>query len=197
MTGRSDPMNAPPKEVSTKQTIALVDDDRNILTSVQMTLEQEGFQVRTYTDGESALQGLNARPVDLAVLDIKMPRMDGMELLQRLRQRSTMPVIFLTSKDEEVDEIMGLRMGADDYITKPFSQRLLMERIRALLRRQQARQQPASADPNSVMQRGDLLLDGARHVCNWKGLPVDLTVTEFLLVKALAQRPGHVKSRDQ
>ena len=111
-----------------KQTIALVDDDRNILTSVSMTLEQEGFTVRTYTDGESALQGLAARPVDLAVLDIKMPRMDGMELLQRLRQRSSMPVIFLTSKDEEVDELMGLRLGADDYITKPFSQRLLLER---------------------------------------------------------------------
>ncbi len=114
-------MTVPPKEPSMKQTIALVDDDRNILTSIQMTLEQEGFQVRTYTDGESALQGLNARPVDLAVLDIKMPRMDGMELLQRLRQRSSMPVIFLTSKDEEVDELMGLRLGADDYITKPFS----------------------------------------------------------------------------
>ena len=119
-------------------TIALVDDDRNILTSVSMTLEQEGFMVRTYTDGESALQGLLARPADLAVLDIKMPRMDGMELLQRLRQRSAMPVVFLTSKDEEVDELMGLRLGADDYITKPFSQRLLLERIRALLRRNEA-----------------------------------------------------------
>jgi len=117
-----------------KQTIALVDDDRNILTSVAMTLEQEGFTVRTFTDGESALQDLTARPVDLAVLDIKMPRMDGMELLQRLRQRTSLPVIFLTSKDEEVDELMGLRLGADDYITKPFSQRLLIERIRALLR---------------------------------------------------------------
>ena len=131
-------MTVLPKEPSMKQTIALVDDDRNILTSIQMTLEQEGFQVRTYTDGESALQGLNARPVDLAVLDIEMPRMDGMELLQRLRQRSSMPVIFLTSKDEEVDELMGLRLGADDYITKPFSQRLLIERIRALLRRNEA-----------------------------------------------------------
>ena len=121
-----------------KHTIALVDDDRNILTSVSMTLEQEGFQVRTYTDGESALQGITSRPVDLAVLDIKMPRMDGMELLQRLRARSQLPVIFLTSKDEEVDQLMGLRLGADDYITKPFSQRLLLERIRALLRRGEA-----------------------------------------------------------
>ena len=152
-----------------KQTIALVDDDRNILTSVQMTLEQEGFQVRTYTDGESALQGLNARPVDLAVLDIKMPRMDGMELLQRLRQRSSMPVIFLTSKDEEVDELMGLRLGADDYITKPFCQRLLIERIRALLRRNEAsRAEGSGATPGGVMTRGDLTLDETKHQCTWQ-----------------------------
>jgi len=182
------------------QTICLVDDDRNIITSITMALEAEGFEVRTYPDGDEALRGLLQRPADLAVLDIKMPRLNGMELLQKLRQSpasAQMPVIFLTSKDEEVDEIMGLRMGADDYITKPFSQRLLMERIRALLRREQARQQPTNTDPNSVMARGELLLDGARHVCNWKGQPVDLTVTEFLLVKALATRPGHVKSRDQ
>ena len=181
-----------------KQTIALVDDDRNILTSVSMTLEQEGFQVRTYTDGESALQGLTARPVDLAVLDIKMPRMDGMELLQRLRQRSTMPVIFLTSKDEEVDELMGLRLGADDYITKPFSQRLLLERIRALLRRNEAsRAEGSGAAPGGVMTRGDLVLDETKHQCLWKDQDIQLTVTEFLLVKALAARPGMVKSRDQ
>jgi two-component system response regulator ChvI len=182
------------------QTIVLVDDDRNILTSITMALEAEGFEVRTYPDGDEALRGLTQRPADLAVLDIKMPRLNGMELLQRLRQggaTTNMPVIFLTSKDEEVDEIMGLRMGADDYIKKPFSQRLLMERIRALLRREQARLQPVNTDPNNVMVRGELTLDGARHVCMWKGLPVDLTVTEFLLVKALAQRPGHVKSRDQ
>ena len=182
------------------QNIALVDDDRNILTSVQMALEAEGFEVRTFPDGDEALRGLTSRPADLAVLDIKMPRLNGMELLQRLRQSNTMsqmPVIFLTSKDEEVDEIMGLRMGADDYIKKPFSQRLLVERIRALLRREQARAQPASADPNAIMVRGDLTLDSARHVCAWKGQHVELTVTEFLLVKALAQRPGHVKNRDQ
>ena len=182
------------------QTIVLVDDDRNILTSVSMALEAEGFEVRTYTDGDEAQRGLAQRPADLAVLDIKMPRLNGMELLQRLRQNpptAHMPVIFLTSKDEEVDEIMGLRMGADDYITKPFSQRLLLERVRALLRREQLRQQPASADPNNVMARGELMLDSGRHVCTWKGQAVDLTVTEFLLVKALAQRPGHVKNRDQ
>jgi len=181
-----------------KQTIALVDDDRNILTSVQMTLEQEGFLVRTYTDGESALQGLNSRPVDLAVLDIKMPRMDGMELLGHLRRQSQIPVIFLTSKDDEVDELMGLRMGADDYIKKPFSQRLLIERIRALLRRKSlGKVDPAAAPSGDVIQRGELLLDPARHVCSWTKKNVDLTVTEFLLLKALAQRPGHVKSRDQ
>jgi two-component system response regulator ChvI len=163
-----------------------------------MTLEQEGYQVRTYTDGESALQGLMAKPADLAVLDIKMPRMDGMELLQRLRQRSNMPVVFLTSKDEEVDELMGLRLGADDYITKPFSQRLLLERIRALLRRNEgARAEGSGAPPGGVLARGDLMLDETKHTCLWKGKQVQLTVTEFLLVKALALRPGMVKNRDQ
>ncbi len=182
----------------TKHTIALVDDDRNILTSVSMTLEAEGFVVRTYTDGESALQGLTTRPVDLAVLDVKMPRMDGMELLQRLRARSQLPVIFLTSKDEEVDQLMGLRLGADDYITKPFSQRLLLERIRALLRRGEAiRAEAAGATPAGVMVRGELSLDETRHQCLWRGTDIQLTVTEFLLVKALAARPGLVKSRDQ
>ena len=176
-----------------KQTIALVDDDRNILTSVSITLEQEGLLVRTYTDGESALQGLTAKPVDLAVLDIKMPRMDGMELLQRLRARSQLPVIFLTSKDEEVDELMGLRLGADDYIRKPFSQRLLIERIRALLRRNDA----SRGDGAGTLMRGDLLLDETKHQCTWRGQDIQLTVTEFLLVKALAARPGMVKSRDQ
>jgi two-component system response regulator ChvI len=181
-----------------KYTIALVDDDRNILTSVQMTLEAEGFQVRTYTDGESALQALLAKPADLAVLDIKMPRMDGMELLQKLRARTQMPVIFLTSKDDELDELMGLRLGADDYITKPFSQRLLLERIRALLRRHDSTRAEASgAAPASVITRGDLTLDETKHQCLWKGKDIQLTVTEFLLVKALAQRPGMVKSRDQ
>ncbi|GAB3591776.1 MULTISPECIES: response regulator transcription factor [Acetobacter] len=182
----------------TKQTIALVDDDRNILTSVQMTLEAEGFNVRTYTDGEAALQGLTAYPVDLAVLDIKMPRMDGMELLQRLRSRSNLPVIFLSSKNEEVDQLMGLRLGADDYITKPFSQRLLLERIRALLRRNEASKAEASGAPaGGALTRGDLSLDELRHKCTWRGQDVPLTVTEFLLVKTLALRPGLVKSRDQ
>lgn len=182
------------------QTIALVDDDRNILTSVSMALEAEGYQVRTYSDGEEALRGLTQRPADLSILDIKMPRLNGMELLQKLRQApvtNMMPVIFLTSKDEEVDEIMGLSMGADDYITKPFSQRLLLERIRAILRREQLRLNPPGPESSNMLTRGDLVLDSARHQCTWKGKPVNLTVTEFLLVKALAQRPGHVKSRDQ
>jgi two-component system response regulator ChvI len=183
------------------QTIALVDDDRNILTSVSMALEAEGFTVRTYTDGSEALRELASQPVDLAVLDIKMPRMDGMELLSRLRKQSQMPVIFLTSKDDEVDEVLGLRMGADDYITKPFSQRLLIERIRAILRRQDLLQDKGAAaaatSGESPIVRGDLTLDPARHVCAWKGKEVALTVTEFLLLKALAQRPGMVKNRDQ
>lgn len=179
------------------QTIALVDDDRNILTSVSIALEAEGFEVRTYGDGDEAFRALSVRPVDLAVLDIKMPRMDGMELLQRLRQTSAMPVIFLTSKDDEIDELQGLRMGADDYIRKPFSQRLLIERIRTLLRREALNAGKGPAEPGSVLVRGELVLDNARHSCSWKGKEIDLTVTEYLLVKALAQRPGHVKNRDQ
>jgi len=179
------------------QTIALVDDDRNILTSIAMTLESEGFTVRTYTDGADALRGITAQPPDLAVLDIKMPRMDGMELLSRLRKQSAMPVIFLTSKDDEVDEVLGLRMGADDYITKPFSQRLLVERIRALLRRGDLARDTTTAEAEPPIQRGALLMDPGRHVCSWNEQEVQLTVTEFLLLKALAIRPGHVKSRDQ
>ena len=187
------------------QTIALVDDDRNILTSVSMTLEQEGYTVRTYTDGESALQGLMAKPVDLAVLDIKMPRMDGMELLQRLRQRSNMPVIFLTSKDEETDEALGLAMGADDYIAKPFSQKLLIARIRAILRRADMTRTPAPGEESDEddreiappLERGRLVMDPARHKVSWDTRPVTLTVTEFLILEALAQRPGVVKSRNQ
>ena len=180
------------------QTIALVDDDRNILASVSMALEAEGYTVRTFTDGEGALRGLIQRPADLAILDIKMPRMDGMELFEQLRQKSDMPVIFLTSKDDEVDEILGLRMGADDYVKKPFSQRLLMERIRAVLRRRAlAGEAPAEGVAEPSMVRGALELDPSRHVCTWRGEPVNLTVTEFLIVKSLATRPGHVKSRDQ
>jgi two-component system response regulator ChvI len=180
-----------------QNTIALVDDDRNILTSVSIALESEGFKVRTYADGTEALRGITSHPVDVAVLDIKMPRMDGMELLNRLRENSNLPVIFLTSKDEEVDEVLGLRMGADDYITKPFSQRLLIERIRALLRRERLAAREEAAPEEQAIQRGHLMLDPSRHLCSWKGQEVNLTVTEFLILKALAQRPGHVKSRDQ
>jgi two-component system response regulator ChvI len=183
------------------RTIVLVDDDRNILTSVSVLLEAEGFKVRAYSDGVEALKALAAEPADLAVLDIKMPRMDGMTLLERLREKTTLPVIFLTSKDDEVDQVMGLRMGADDYIIKPFSQRLLVERIRALLRRRDlTRGAPAGASAAAVeppMVRGDLTLDVERHACMWKGQAVTLTVTEFMLLKALAQRPGMVKNRDQ
>ncbi|MFC0282020.1 response regulator transcription factor [Falsigemmobacter intermedius] len=179
--------------------IALVDDDRNILTSVSITLEAEGFEVETYNDGQSALDGFNRKLPDLAVLDIKMPRMDGMDLLQRLRQKTNMPVIFLTSKDDEIDELLGLRMGADDYIRKPFSQRLLVERIRALLRRQEFRQgaETPQNEESRLMERGHLRMDPLRHSVTWKGQDVSLTVTEFLLLQALAQRPGFVKSRDQ
>lgn len=181
--------------------IALVDDDRNILTSVSMTLEAEGYEVSTYNDGLQALNAFNEDLPDMAVLDIKMPRMDGMDLLSRLRQKSDMPVIFLTSKDDEIDEVLGLRMGADDYVRKPFSQRLLVERIRAILRRQEARVSDAGVVPEEksegLIERGDLTMDPLRHSVSWKGKSVSLTVTEFLLLQALATRPGFVKSRDQ
>ncbi len=179
--------------------IALVDDDRNILTSVSMTLEAEGFEVETYNDGQAALDAFNKRLPDMAVFDIKMPRMDGMDLLQRVRQKTSMPVIFLTSKDDEIDEVLGLRMGADDYVKKPFSQRLLVERIRALLRRQEVIAADGTGEPEvaQVMVRGQLSMDPLRHSVAWKGQEVSLTVTEFLLLQALAQRPGFVKSRDQ
>ena len=179
--------------------IALVDDDRNILTSVSMTLEAEGFEVETYNDGQSALEAFSRSLPDLGVFDIKMPRMDGMDLLQRLRQKSSVPVIFLTSKDDEIDEVLGLRMGADDYVRKPFSQRLLVERIRAILRRQEAiaSDETEAPEETQAMVRGDLTMDPLRHAVRWKGQDVTLTVTEFLLLQALAQRPGFVKSRDQ
>jgi two-component system response regulator ChvI len=178
-------------------TIALVDDDRNILTSVSMALEAEGYRIDTYTDGATALKGFSDRPPDIAILDIKMPRMDGMELLRRLRQKSELPVIFLTSKDEEIDELFGLKMGADDFIRKPFSQRLLVERVKAVLRRAQPREaQAQQAETTAAIERGKLTLDPERHLCTWGDKLVVLTVTEFLILQALAQRPGIVKSRD-
>jgi two-component system response regulator ChvI len=182
-------------------TIALVDDDRNILTSVSIALQAEGFTTRVYSDGETALKALVDNPPDLAVLDVKMPRMDGMELLRRLRERSELPVIFLTSKDEELDEALGLAMGADDYIAKPFSQRLLIARIRAILRRAELRAAPAGSIPAGdeapEIVRGRLAMDPARHRVSWDGRDVTLTVTEFMILEALAQRPGVVKSRNQ
>lgn len=179
-------------------TIALVDDDRNILTSVSIALEAEGYQTNTYSDGVSALQGLSDNPPDMAIFDIKMPRMDGMELLRRLRQTSNLPVIFLTSKDDEIDELFGLKMGADDFIRKPFSQRLLVERVKAVLRRAQSRDNTeATVDERAqIIERGKLTMDPDRHSCTWAQQPVVLTVTEFLILQSLAHRPGIVKSRD-
>ena len=170
-------------------TIALVDDDRNILTSVSIALESEGYRVETYTDGASALEGLSARPPNLAILDIKMPRMDGMELLRRLRQKSDLPVIFLTSKDDEIDELFGLKMGADDFIKKPFSQRLLVERVRAVLRRGGELPQP------QIYEQRGLRLDLDRHVVTRGGQPIELTPTEFDLLKTLMAFPGHAFTR--
>ena len=183
------------------KTIALVDDDRNILTSVSIALQAEGFVTRLYSDGETALKALIDNPPDLAVLDVKMPRMDGMELLRRLREKSAIPVIFLTSKDDELDEALGLAMGADDYIAKPFSQRLLIARIRAILRRTEMRAIPpedVQDEPDAPqIVRGRLTMDPARHRVTWEGHDVTLTVTEFMILEALAQRPGVVKSRNQ
>jgi two-component system, OmpR family, response regulator ChvI len=178
-------------------TIALVDDDRNILTSVSIALEAEGYRIMTYTDGASALEGFKTSPPDLAVLDIKMPRMDGMETLRRLRQNSSVPVIFLTSKEEDTDELLGLQMGADDFIRKPFSQRVLAERVKAVLRRAVPKEASAAKeDTTKVLERGLLRMDPERHACSWKNQPVTLTVTEFLILQALASRPGVVKSRN-
>lgn len=183
--------------------IALVDDDRNILTSVSIALQAEGFVTRVYSDAATALKAINDNPPDLGVFDIKMPNMDGMELLRRVREFSSMPVIFLTSKDDELDEALGLAMGADDYISKPFSQRLLIARIRAILRRQELARGEAVASNDDedtdrqLLERGRLLMDPARHKVKWGGKDVTLTVTEFLILEALAQRPGVVKTRNQ
>src|SRR5215204_4101452 len=187
------------------QVIALVDDDRNILTSVSIALQAEGFTTRVYSDGATALKAFADNPPDLGVFDIKMPQMDGMELLRRLREMGgpvgAMPVIFLTSKDDELDEALGLAMGADDYIAKPFSQRLLVARIRAILRRQDLDRCQAGAAEDapeeSLIERGRLTMDPARHKVLWDGMDVTLTVTEFLILEALAQRPGVVKTRNQ
>ena len=183
--------------------ITLVDDDENIVTSVSLALESHGHAVKAYFDGATGLASLENDPPDLAILDVKMPRMDGMEVLRRLRRTSDLPVIILTSKDEEIDEILGFNLGADDYIHKPFSQRLLIERVKAVLRRAGRGEDEGVAGPATAaevsaraIKRGKLTLDPARHDCLWDGRPVKLTVTEFLLLQSLAQRPGFVKSRD-
>jgi two-component system, OmpR family, response regulator ChvI len=181
-------------------TIALVDDDRNILTSVSIAMQSEGYVTRLYPDGESALKALLDNPADLGIFDIKMPRMDGLELLRRLREKSDMPVIFLTSKDEELDEALGLAMGADDYITKPFSQRLLIARVKAILRRASFRRDTSgeqAVDEPEPMLRGKLEMDPARQHVRWDSKPVTLTVTEFMILEALANRPGVVRTRSQ
>jgi two-component system response regulator ChvI len=177
-------------------TLALVDDDENIVASLKIFFEAEGYQVRTYHDGLTALGALTDSPPDLAILDVKMPKMDGMELLKRLRQTSEVPVIFLTSKDEEIDEVIGFNIGADDFVRKPCSNRLLSERVKAVLRRSRSADAgPEDGDVKPIV-RGRLTLDPNRHSCSWDGHPVRLTVTEFLILQALAQRPGYVKSRD-
>jgi|TARA_B110000091_G_scaffold180577_1_gene197490 two-component system response regulator ChvI len=177
--------------------ICLIDDDQNILASLSLALKSEGYIISTFSDGLSGLNSLKEDNYDIAILDIKMPRLDGLEVLQKLRQTSNLPVIFLTSKDEEVDQLLGLKMGADDYITKPFSQKLLIERVRAILRRSKEVKDLNNTDSNDIIKRGKLSLNMSRHECFWNDLPIKLTVTEFLLLESLASRPGYVKSRDQ
>ena len=181
-----------------KQTIALIDDDRNILTSISIALEKEGFKVQTYLDGESALIGLTRQPPDLAIIDIKMPKMDGEELLKKLRKKTTLPVIFLTSKDDEIDELLGLKLGADDFVKKSggFSIKVLIERIRVQLRKKNLN--PVEETKN-IISHGKLKLDPSQLECEWDGkqLPDKLTTTEFLIVQELAKRPGIIKERSQ
>lgn len=193
-------MSADDDHIVNDATIALVDDDRNILTSVSIALQAEGFRTRLYSDGEMALKALTANPADLGIFDIKMPKMDGLELLHQLREKVEMPVIFLTSKDDENDEELGLASGADDYVAKPFSHRLLIARVHAVLRRANSRRTPAPDVPegdSSAIVRGRLSMDPARHRVRWDGKDVSLTVTEFMILEALAHRPDVVKSRNQ
>ena len=177
--------------------ICLIDDDQNILASLSLALKSEKFDVETYSDGISGLEALKNNNFDIAILDIKMPRLDGLEVLQKLRNMSDIPVIFLTSKDDEIDQLLGLKMGADDYITKPFSQKLLIERVKVILKRTAFSSEENQANNDSLIERGNLLLNMDRHECHWKGERIKLTVTEFLLLESLVNRPGYVKNRDQ
>ena len=182
-----------------KNNVFLIDDDKNILTSVSMLLESEGYKVKTFSDGESGLKALLDNAPDVAVVDIKMPRLDGIELLKKLRKFSDMPVIFLTSKDTEIDELLGLKIGADDYITKPFSQKILIERIRILIKRDELKntKKKSNLDNKNFIKVGNIFLDTEKYACKWKNKVMNLTVTEFLLIKSLIENIGAVKSRDQ
>ena len=177
--------------------ICLIDDDQNILASLSLALKSEKFDVETYSDGITGLEALKDNNFDIAILDIKMPRLDGLEVLQKLRNISDIPVIFLTSKDDEIDQLLGLKMGADDYITKPFSQKLLIERVKVILKRASFSNKENQVNNDSLIERGNLLLNMDRHECHWKEERIKLTVTEFLLLESLVNRPGYVKNRDQ
>ena len=177
--------------------ICLIDDDQNILASLSLALKSEKFDVETFSDGIAGLEALKDNNFDIAILDIKMPRLDGLEVLQKLRNSSDIPVIFLTSKDDEIDQLLGLKMGADDYITKPFSQKLLIERVKVILKRASFSNKENQVNNDSLIERGNLLLNMDRHECNWKEERIKLTVTEFLLLESLVNRPGYVKNRDQ
>ena len=177
--------------------ICLIDDDQNILASLSLALKSEKIEVETYSDGIAWLEALKDNNFDIAILDIKMPRLDGLEVLQKLRNSSDIPVIFLTSKDDEIDQLLGLKMGADDYITKPFSQKLLIERVKVILKRTSSSSKENQVNSDFLIERGNLLLNMDRHECHWKEERIKLTVTEFLLLESLVNRPGYVKNRDQ
>jgi two-component system response regulator ChvI len=177
--------------------IALVDDEESLRETVGFALRREGYRVESFADGLAAWHTFEKTLPDLAILDVLMPRMDGLELCRRLRALSErLPILFLTSRDEEFDRVLGLELGADDYLCKPFSMRELAARVKVLLRRAAQRQEPPGGDERGF-EAGRLRLDLARYQAFGNGAPVALTVTEFTLLHALARRPGHVKTRAQ
>jgi two-component system, OmpR family, response regulator ChvI len=177
--------------------IGIVDDDKDTRDLLKDLLEGEGYDVLSYADGVRALSAFETRAFDLAILDIRMPEMDGIELLRRLRRTSDMPVIFMTGWVDDVNELVGLRVGADDFVHKPFSSRVLVERVRAVLRRSRSLQPVGDNEAQEdAIERGHLRMDRQRYTCSWKGTKLDLTGTEFRLLESLAARPGTVRSRD-
>jgi DNA-binding response OmpR family regulator len=174
--------------------ILLVDDEQPVQKLLTFPLEKEGYEVVQAFDGQQALQAFDQQQFDLVVLDIMLPRMDGLEVCRRLRAKSRVPIIMLTAKAEEIDKVIGLEIGADDYITKPFSMREFRSRVRAALRR--AEMVPATSLDEEPLERGDLRIDFAKRRTELRGQPVELTYVEFEILAVLARAPGRVYSRD-